>query len=145
MKNQIYRVFAIFAVFFGLMVAGVQAQAPSKVEVEIPFEFSVGKATLKPGVYTIKRLSGNNLMLRRDDGKAAILHAPLTLTSSEAKPPNPNASRSRCAQSGKLRNKTPAKSHRDRVFYSISMRLKEILDVYRTNTRSMQPGLHQSG
>ena len=84
MKNQVYRVFAIFAVFFGLMVAGVQAQAPSKVEVEIPFEFSAGKATLKPGVYTIKRLSGNYLTLRRNDGKSAvILNAPLTLTSSD--------------------------------------------------------------
>ena len=82
MKNQVNRIFAIFAVFFGLAVAGVQAQAPSKVEVVIPFEFSVGKATLKPGVYTIKRLSGNNLMLRHGDGKAVILNAPLTLTSS---------------------------------------------------------------
>ena len=84
MRNQIYRVLAIFAVFFGLAVAGVQAQAPSKVEVDIPFEFSAGKATLKPGVYTIKRLSGNYLMLRRSDGKSMILDAPLTLTSSDA-------------------------------------------------------------
>jgi len=82
MKN-LQRAFAIFAVFFGLAVAGVQAQAPSKVEVDIPFEFSAGKATLKPGVYTIKRLSGHSLMLRRSDGKAMILDAPLTLTSSD--------------------------------------------------------------
>ena len=76
--------FAIFVVFFGLAVAGVQAQAPSKVEVDIPFEFSAGKATLKPGVYTIKRLSGNNVMLRRSDGKSAvILNAPLSLTSND--------------------------------------------------------------
>src|SRR6478736_5955921 len=85
MKN-LQRVFAIFAVFFGLAVAVVQAQAPSKVEVEIPFEFSAGKATLKPGMYTIKRLSGNYLMLRRSDGESAvILNAPLTLTSSDPK------------------------------------------------------------
>ena len=84
MKN-LYRVFGIFAVFFGLGVAGVQAQAPSKVEVDIPFEFSAGNATLKPGVYTIKRLSGNNLMLRRSDGNsAAILNAPLSLTSNDS-------------------------------------------------------------
>jgi hypothetical protein len=81
MRNQIFRVLAIFAVFFGLAVAGVHAQAPSKVEVVIPFEFSAGKATLKPGVYTIKRLSGNYLSL--SDGKSAvILNAPFTLTSS---------------------------------------------------------------
>ena len=84
MKN-LQRVFAIFAVFFGLTVAGVQAQAPSKVEVDIPFEFSAGNATLKPGVYTIKRLSENNLLLRRSDGKSAvILNAPQTLTSSDS-------------------------------------------------------------
>ena len=84
MKN-LYRVFAIFAIFFGLTVVSVQAQAPSKVEVDIPFEFSAGKATLKPGVYTIKRLSGNNLMLRRSDGNSAvILNAPLLLTSNNS-------------------------------------------------------------
>jgi len=82
MKN-LHRVFAILVVFFGLSVTGVQAQSPSKVEVDIPFEFSVGKATLKPGVYTIKRLSGNYLMLRRGDGKGMILNARLTLTSSD--------------------------------------------------------------
>ena len=84
MRNQIYRVIAIFAVFLGLAVAGVQAQAPSKVEVEIPFEFSAGKTTLKPGVYTIKRLSGDLLTLRHSDGKSfVILNTPLSLTSSD--------------------------------------------------------------
>jgi len=86
MKNQIYRVIPIFALFFGLSVAGIRAQAPSKVEVDIPFEFSAGKTTLKPGIYTIKRLSANFLTLRRNDGKTVMLNAPLTLTSS-----NPNA------------------------------------------------------
>ena len=71
---------AIFAVFFGLAVAGVQAQAPSKVEVDIPFEFSVGKTTLKPGIYTIKRLSANFLTLRcNGDESTVILNAPVTL------------------------------------------------------------------
>ena len=84
MKNQIYRVFTIFTVFFGLAVAGVQAQAPSKVEVDIPFEFSAGNTTLKPGVYSIKRLSENHLTLRRTDGKSAvILNAPQTLASND--------------------------------------------------------------
>ena len=83
MKN-LTKVFAIFAVFFGLAVTSAQAQAPSKVEVEIPFEFSAGKATLKPGIYTIKRLSGDNLMLRRSDGESAVIvNAPQTLTSSD--------------------------------------------------------------
>jgi hypothetical protein len=65
-------------------VTGVQAQAPSKVEVNIPFEFSAGKTTLQPGVYSIKRMSGNNMTLRSADGKSAvILNAPLNLTSTD--------------------------------------------------------------
>ena len=83
MKQQIFKLTAIFAIFLGLAVIGVQAQASSKVEVNIPFEFSAGRTTLEPGVYSIKRMSGNYLTLRSADGKAAvILNAPLNLTSS---------------------------------------------------------------
>ena len=49
MKNKIYRVIRNFRLFLGLAVTGVQAQAPSKVEVDIPFEFSAGKTTLARG------------------------------------------------------------------------------------------------
>jgi hypothetical protein len=84
MKHYLFKLTAIFAIFLGLAVAGVQAQAPSKVEVNIPFQFSAGTKTLQPGVYSIKRLSGNYLMLRRVDGKSAvILNAPISLTSSD--------------------------------------------------------------
>jgi hypothetical protein len=86
MKHNIFKLTAIFAIFLGLAVAGVQAQAPSKVEVNIPFEFSAGTKTLQPGVYSIKRLSGNYLTLRRVDGKSSvILNAPLNLTSPDDK------------------------------------------------------------
>lgn len=86
MKNQIYRSIAIFAIFLGMTVAGVKAQAPSKVEVEIPFAFSAGKATLKPGIYSIKRMSGNLLTLRSRDGKSSvILNAPVTAAAGDAK------------------------------------------------------------
>ena len=83
MKQQIFKLTAIFAILLGLAVAGVQAQASSKVEVNIPFEFSAGKTTLQPGVYSIKRMSGNYLTLQSADGESAvILNAPLNLTSS---------------------------------------------------------------
>ena len=86
MKQHIFRLTAIFAIFLGLAVVGVQAQAPSKVEVNIPFEFSAGTKTLQPGVYGIKRLSGNYLALRSVDGKSAvILNAPVNLTSLDDK------------------------------------------------------------
>lgn len=84
MKNQIYRAIAIFSVFFGLAAVNAHAQAPSKVEVNIPFEFSAGKTTLHAGTYTIKRLSGNLLQLKSIDSKSAvILNAPLNLTSTD--------------------------------------------------------------
>src|SRR5215217_806373 len=84
MKHQIYRVVAIMGIFLGLAVASAQAQAPSRVEVNIPFEFSAGKATLKPGVYSIRRMSGNLLSLRNSaDKSAVILNAPLTISSND--------------------------------------------------------------
>ena len=84
MKQQIFKLTAIFAIFLGLAVIGAQAQASSKVEVNIPFEFSAGKTMLQPGVYSIKRMSGNYLTLRSADGKSAvILNAPLNLTSTD--------------------------------------------------------------
>ena len=86
MQNQIYRAIAIFAIFFGFAVASVEAQTASRVEVQIPFEFTAGKTTLKPGVYTIKRMSGNLVQLKNADGKALILNAPVNLSST-----NPDA------------------------------------------------------
>jgi len=84
MKNTIYRLIALVVVSFGLAVAGVRAQAPSKVEVNIPFEFSAGKTTLKAGVYTVKRLSATNVTLRSEDGQSSvILNAPVSLNSND--------------------------------------------------------------
>ena len=84
MKNQTCRLVAILGIFLGLAVASVHAQAPSKVEVSIPFEFSAGKTTLPAGVYSIKRMSGNNVTLRSEDGKSSvILNAPVTDTSTD--------------------------------------------------------------
>jgi hypothetical protein len=65
-------------------VAGVQAQTPSRVEVKIPFEFSAGKSTLKAGVYSIKRMSGNLVSLRNvDDKSTVILNAPVSLSTTD--------------------------------------------------------------
>ncbi|HKY44163.1 MAG TPA: hypothetical protein VJM50_13845 [Pyrinomonadaceae bacterium] len=85
MKNQIYRAIAIFAIFLGFAVASVEAQTASRVEVKIPFEFSAGKTKLNPGVYTIKRMSGNLVQIRNVDGNSsAILNAPVNLSSTNS-------------------------------------------------------------
>jgi len=83
MKNQIYTGIAIFVMFLGLAGAGVQAQTPSKVEVNIPFQFSAGNKTLQPGVYSIRQTSANLVVLRNSDGKSLILNAPLSLESKD--------------------------------------------------------------
>ena len=84
MKNKIYSVIAIFGMFLGFAAVNAHGQAPSRVTVEIPFEFSAGKTTLHAGVYSIKRMSGNLVTLRSEDGKsAATLNAPVTLSSSD--------------------------------------------------------------
>jgi len=82
MKNLAFRIAAILGIFLGLTVAGVQAQTPSRVDVNIPFEFSAGKTTLKAGVYTVKRMSGNLITLRNvADKSSVILNAPVNLSS----------------------------------------------------------------
>jgi hypothetical protein len=82
MKNLAFRIAAILGIFLGLTVAGVQAQTPSRVEVNIPFEFSAGKTTLKAGVYAVKRMSGNLITLRNvADKSSVILNAPVNLSS----------------------------------------------------------------
>ena len=85
MKNQVYRAIAIFAIFFGFAVASAEAQTASRVEVQIPFEFTAGKTTLQPGVYTIKRMSGNLVTLRSvSDKSSVILSAPVNLSSTDS-------------------------------------------------------------
>ena len=84
MNNKTYRLVAILGIFLGFAAVSVRAQAPSKVEVNIPFEFSAGKTTLPAGIYTVKRLSGNNVTLRSENGRStAILNAPVTNNSTD--------------------------------------------------------------
>ena len=85
MRKQVQKMIAILGIFLGLAAPGVHAQTPSRVEVNIPFQFSAGKTTLKPGVYSIDRISGNLLRLRTTDGKSAvILNVPVTHSSTDS-------------------------------------------------------------
>ena len=84
MNNKTYRIVAILGIFLAFAVASVNAQTPSKVEVNIPFEFSAGKTTLPAGTYSITRMSGNNVTLRSEDGHSSvILNAPVTNSSTD--------------------------------------------------------------
>ena len=86
MKNQVIRSIAILGLFFGLAIANAQAQTPTRVEVNIPFNFAAGKTMLKAGAYSIKRISGNTLVIRSANGKTTVLmNAPLTIGSRDSK------------------------------------------------------------
>ena len=86
MKNHVIRSIVILSLFFMVAVAGVQAQTPSRVEANIPFDFSAGEAKLKAGAYSIKRSSGSALAVRRADGnKTTLINAPLTIGSRDFK------------------------------------------------------------
>src|SRR6476620_5205507 len=85
MRNKIFSSIAMLSLFFVLAVAGVQAQRPTGVEVNLPFNFTAGKATLKAGRYNIRKLGGDVLSIRGEDGKQAIVNAPLTVGSRDSK------------------------------------------------------------
>ena len=86
MKNQVAKGIAILGLFFVLAAASVQAQTPSSVETNIPFNFTAGKASLKAGAYSVKRISNSALSIRSADGKTTVLvNAPLTLGARESR------------------------------------------------------------
>src|SRR6185503_12196795 len=87
MRNKVLSSIAMLSLFFVLAVAGVQAQRPTGVEVNLPFDFTAGKATLKAGRYNIRKLGGNGnvISILNEDGKRVIVDAPLTVGSRDAK------------------------------------------------------------
>lgn len=85
MKNQITKISAMLSLLFVLAIASVSAQMPQSVQVNIPFDFAAGKATLKSGAYTIRRTSGNALTIKSADGKTVLVNAPLAIGSRDYK------------------------------------------------------------
>jgi hypothetical protein len=86
MKNLVMKSIAIMGLFFMLAMGSVQAQTPNSAEVDIPFDFSAGKTSLKAGAYRIKKRAGNVLAITSADGKTtSLLDAPLTIGSRDFK------------------------------------------------------------
>lgn len=86
MKVQILRNVAILGLFSVLAIASVHAQTPSRVEANIPFDFSAGKATMKTGTYSIRKTNGNGLTIRNlQDNSTTVVNAPLTVGSRSSK------------------------------------------------------------
>ena len=86
MKNQILRSVAIFGLFFMLAITSVQAQTPSRVEVKVPFDFTIGKVLFKAGTYSFRKVTDNTLAVRNIDGKTTkLVAAPLSIESRDFK------------------------------------------------------------
>ena len=87
MRNKVFSSIAMLSLFFVLAIAGVQAQRPTGVEVNLPFDFTAGKTTLKAGHYQIRKLDGdgNTFSILSEAGKRVMVDAPLTVGSRDAK------------------------------------------------------------
>jgi len=82
MKKTVTTIIAAVGLFLTMGVASVSAQTPTGAEVNIPFDFSAGKASLKAGTYVIIRKSDSMLQIRHANEKRTILvNAPLTIGS----------------------------------------------------------------
>ena len=76
MRKQLFTI-TMLGLFLTLAVASVHAQSRTKIEATIPFDFTAGETNLKAGVYSVKFISHNALLLRSADGKkSAIIVAP---------------------------------------------------------------------
>jgi hypothetical protein len=82
MKKTVTTIIAALGLFLTIAAASVSAQTPTGAEVNIPFDFSAGKASLKAGTYVIIRKSDSTLQIRHANEKKTILvNAPLTIGS----------------------------------------------------------------
>lgn len=82
MKKTVTTIIAAVGLCLTMAVASVSAQTPTGAEVNIPFDFSAGKASLKAGTYVIIRKSDSMLQIRQANEKKTILvNAPLTIGS----------------------------------------------------------------
>ena len=64
---------ATFGVFLTLTVASAQAQTGYQMAANIPFDFTAGETSLRAGIYSVKLISENTLLVRSIDGKKSVL------------------------------------------------------------------------
>ena len=80
MRNKVMSSIGILGLFFVLAIAEVQAQTATRGEVNLPFDFTAGSATLKAGRYSIKKMNGNVISFRSAEGSRKVLvDAPLAV------------------------------------------------------------------
>ena len=87
MRKQVFTAITMLGLLLTLAGASVHAQSRTKIEATIPFDFTAGETNLKAGVYSVKFISHNALLLRSADGKkSAIIVAPRAIGGETKKP-----------------------------------------------------------
>ncbi len=86
MKNRVLSALAFASLLVILASSSAQAQIPTKLVVSVPFDFTVGKTTLKAGTYSIKKFNGSALLIKNGHATTAVLvSAPLAIASEGAR------------------------------------------------------------
>lgn len=73
MTKRLYSTLAMLSLILMLAVVSVQAQSGMRVEVNIPFDFTLGNKTLPAGVYSIREYSQKSILIMSADGKTRVL------------------------------------------------------------------------
>jgi hypothetical protein len=81
MRNQILKRLATFGLFLTLVAASVQAQTENSIKVNVPFDFTAGQTSLSAGIYSVKLISTNVLLVCGDTTKCLFVNAPRAIES----------------------------------------------------------------
>jgi hypothetical protein len=73
MTKKLYSTFAMMGLFLMLAFVSVSAQSRGKIEINVPFDFSLGNQTLPAGAYSVKQLSQNSMLVESADGQTRVL------------------------------------------------------------------------
>jgi len=68
-----FRFFTMLSLALLIITATAMAQAPEKITVHAPFDFTVANKTLPAGNYIIRSLSPSRLLIRSEDGHEAVI------------------------------------------------------------------------
>jgi hypothetical protein len=73
MTKKLYSTFAMMGLFLMLAFVSVSAQSRGKIEINVPFDFSLDNQTLSAGAYSIRQLSQTSMLVESADGQTRVI------------------------------------------------------------------------
>jgi hypothetical protein len=73
MTKKLYSTFAMMGLFLMLAFVSVSAQSKGRIEINVPFDFSLGNQTLPAGAYSIRQLSQTSMLIESADGRTRVI------------------------------------------------------------------------